>query len=149
MNKIDPNSLVDPKFIGIPYVLSGKTFEGSDCIGACLLWLKDQGVEYEYDDGMGPIMNHWWEHNPKRFINAFLMAGNIVRFSQLKKYDCVLLLGAEISTFPSCVGVMVDDRHFLMSIPGRGSFVQMMNQFWKLKTVSSIRLHKVIERYGL
>lgn len=146
--KIDPTTLVDPQFIGIPYVLGGKEFTGADCIGVALLYMKSIGVEYEYDDGMGPVMAHWWEHNPRRFVDAFLAQGKLVRFTQLKKYDCLLLFGAEQSTFPSCVGIMVDDRHFLMAIPERGSFVAQLDLFWKNKIFSAIRLHKITEKFG-
>ena len=46
ISEIEPNSLVDPKFIGVPYKLNGRTFEGSDCIGLAILWLKETlGVE--------------------------------------------------------------------------------------------------------
>lgn len=146
--KIDPNTFIDPKFIGIPYLLYGKDFGGADCIGAAILYMRSLGIEYEYDDGMGPVMAHWWEHAPKRFLDAFLGQGSIVKFSNLKKHDCLLLFGDEQSTFPSCVGIMVDDRHFLMSLPERGSFVTMLNSFWKEKTFSAIRLHKITERFG-
>lgn len=146
--KINTESLIDKKFLGIPYVLGGKEFEGADCIGATILYMKSLGVDYEYDDGTGPIMSHWWEHNPRRFLDAFLKMGTPVRFSNLKKYDCLLLFGAEQSTFPSCVGIMVDDRHFLMSVPERGSFVQMLNMHWKNKMFSAIRLHKISEKFG-
>ncbi len=146
--KIDPNTLIDPKFIRIPYVLGGKDFSGADCIGVAILYMRSIGIDYEYDDGMGPIMSHWWEHNPRRFLDAFLSMGTIVRFPQLKKHDCLLLFGAEQSTFPSCVGIMVDDRHFLMAMPERGSFVSMLNLHWKNKMFSAIRLHKITEKFG-
>lgn len=148
MIKIDPNALVDPKFIGIPYKLSGKSFEGADCIGAALLWLEDQGVKYEYDDGLGPVMKHWWQTHPRRFLDAFLAQGINVHWPDIKKYDCLLFFGAEQSSLPSCLGIMVDDRHFMIASEERGTFIDILSIEWKRKFWGSIRLHKVVEKFG-
>ena len=147
MIKIDPSALVDPKFLNIPYVLGGRTFEGADCIGTAILWLKEQGFEYEYDDKEGPVLAHWWEHKPRRFLDAMRERGEFIRFQELRKYDCLLLvLGNEGVNFPSCLGVMVDDRHFLVATQERGSFVQQLDIFWRHKFFAGIRLHRVLER---
>lgn len=143
--KFNPQSLIDKKFLGIPYKLGAKTFDQADCIGVAILWLKEQGIDYQYDDKQGPVMAHWWEHKPRRFLDAFLTIGNIVKFSELRKYDCILLLGDEQSSFPSCVGIMIDDRHFLTSLESRGSFIDMMSMYWKSKFWSAVRLHRVSE----
>lgn len=143
--KLDPNSVVDKKFLGIPYELGKRGFDGADCIGVAILWLADQGIQYEYDDSQGPVMAHWWEHNPKRFLDAFLSLGSIIRWPELKKYDCLLLLGDEVSSYPSCMGIMVDDRHFLTSLKDGGSFVSMLSLDWKQKFWSAIRLRKIEE----
>lgn len=146
--KINPDALVPAKFLGIPYKLHSKTFEESDCIGLAILWLKEHGLEYEYDDQKGPIMAHWWETQPRRFLDAFLEMGSVVKLSELRKFDCLLLMGEESNTFPSCVGIMVDDRHFMCSLPSRGSFIAMLNMHWKQRFWSAIRLHKVVEKFG-
>lgn len=141
--KIDPDMLVDPKFLNIPYVLGGREFSGADCIGVAILWLREQGIEYDYDDRQGPVLAHWWEHNPRRFLDAMLAIGEIVRLPDIRRLDCLLFtLGDEGSTFPSCLGVMVDDRHFLVSTRDRGSFVQMINVFWRQKFFTAVRLRK-------
>lgn len=146
--KIDPTTLVDPKLLGIPYKLHAKTWEESDCIGIAILFMREHGLEYEYDDNKGPIMAKWWETHPRRFLDAFLEMGVVVKFPDLKKFDCLLLMGEEQNTFPSCVGIMVDDRHFMCSLPGRGSFVDQLNMYWKSRFWSAIRLHKVTEKFG-
>lgn len=147
--KPDPNSLIDKKFIGIPYVLGGREFTGADCIGTAILWLREQGFDYEYDDKQGPVLAHWWEHSPRRFIDAMQQLGSFTRLQELRKYDCLLFtIGDEGATFPSCLGVMIDDRHFLVALKERGSFVQMMDSFWRGKFFAAIRLHKVREREG-
>ena len=145
----NPSINYDKKFIGIPYALGGKSFGGADCVGVAILWLKEQGVNLEYDDGMGPVMAHWWEHNPRRFVDAFHQLGNQVKFSELKKYDCLLLIGNEQVLFPSCLGIMVDDRHFLVSMKETGSFVTMLDLHWKSMFWAGIRLHKITERFGV
>lgn len=149
MIKTDPNTLVDPKFVGIPYVHQGRSLEGADCIGVAILWLREQGLDYEYDDGKGEVMKNWWERHPRRFLDAMLQIGKIVKFSEVRKYDCLMfVLGNEGNTFPSCLGVMVDDRHFLVSVDGRGSFVQILDMFWKQKYFGAIRLHAAAGKAG-
>lgn len=147
MKQIDA-SVIDPKYLGVPYVLFGKTLAGADCIGMAIMWLAEQGIQEVYDDNTGPMMAHWWENNPRRFLDAFLARGSVVRFQQLKKYDCLLLIGDEQGTFPSCLGIMIDDRHFLTATLKRGSFVAMLDEHWKGKFWSGIRLKSVIERFG-
>lgn len=145
--KIDPGSLVDNKFLGIPYVLGEKTFEGCDCVGLAILYFKSLGVDYEYDDRQGPVLKRWYEHNPARFRDAIAAMGQVVEFANVKKYDCLLFFGEEsIMRFPSCLGVMVDDRHFLTATEKDGSFVQMLNLAWKQKFWGAIRLRSVVEK---
>ena len=147
MIKLDTENLIDKKFIGIPYKLGGKSFDGADCIGAAVLWLNSEGIKVEYDDNQGPVLAHWWEHSPQRFSNAILQLGKMVRIAEVKKYDCLLfILGNEGNLFPSCVGVMVDDRHFIISTEERGSFVAMIDIFWKSKLWGAVRLHTVSEK---
>lgn len=142
MIRSDPNLLVDPRFVGIPYKIGGKSVAGADCIGVAVMWLETQGIHHEYDDGMGPVMEHWWEHNPQRFAEAMLKIGTMIRLSEVRKYDCLMfVLGNEGNVFPSCLGVMVDDRHFLVSTHERGSFVAMVDTFWKSKFWGAIRIH--------
>lgn len=145
--KIDPSTLVDPKFIGIPYALAGKKFDGADCIGICILWLEEQGLHYEYDDRHGPVLQHWWENNPRRFVNAMNELGTIIKFPELKKYDVILFFGDEpVNRFPTMLGVMVDDRHFLTCTEDRGSAVYMLSLTWKNKFFGCLRLHKAVEK---
>ena len=148
-SRIDPNTLVDRKFIGVPYILGGSSFEGADCIGLLILWVKDTlGIEYEYDARQGSIMENWWEKNPRRFLDAFLQLGDIVHFHDLRRYDVLMLFGDEQSSFPSCLGVMVDDRHFLMTLKERGSFVEQLSLYWKSKFFGAIRMHRIKEATG-
>ena len=145
MIRIDPNALVNPKFLNIPYILGGREFTGADCIGVAILWLRDHGFEYKYDDGQGAVLAHWWEHKPRRFIDAMQQLGEFVRLQEIRKFDCLMfVLGNEGVTFPSCLGVMVDDRHFLISTENRGSFVQMMDSFWRGKFFAAVRLRETV-----
>ena len=86
------NLLVDEKFIGIPYLLGAKSFQACDCVGICLLWLKEQGFDYAYDDGYGKIMKHWYQEKPRRFVDAVLQYGSMITWADVKKYDLLLLL---------------------------------------------------------
>lgn len=145
--KLDPNSFVDPKFIGIPFKLGGKSFKGSDCVGTVILWLKEQGIDYEYDDGLGPILAHWWATSPTRFMNAMLERGRVLIFPELKKFDLLMMFqDEEINKYPGMLGVMVEDRFFLTNTEDRGSRVYMLNEYWKRRCYGGLRLHKVVEK---
>lgn len=146
--KIDPTTLIDNKFLGIPYKLGGRDLDGADCVGMAIMWFEQFDIKYDYDDGMGPVMAHWWVNAPRRFLDAFMQLGSIVKFQYLKKFDCLLLFGDEQATFPSCLAVMIDDRHFLLSTPERGSFVHILDVYWKNKMFSAIRLNEIIKKFG-
>jgi hypothetical protein len=142
----DPNTLVDPKFIGIPYDLGKRTLEGCDCIGLMIMFMAEHGVQYEYDDKQGPILEHWWESNPRRFLNAISQHGALIQFSDIKKFDILLFFGEEsFNRFPTCLGVMIDDRHFLIALEKRGSCVLMLDKIWRGKFWGAIRMHKAVE----
>lgn len=45
------------KFIGIPYVLNGKGYDGVDCLGLCRLFYKEHGWKQTFWDG-GELLTH-------------------------------------------------------------------------------------------
>ena len=133
--------MVDETLIGIPHKLGAKSLKESDCVGVVTMWLRSEGFDVKYEDGKGPITTDWWERSPRRFLEALLKVGNVVRFSELQKYDCLLLFGNEQCLFPSALAVMVDDRHILTSTDARGSFVEMLSQYWKDRFWGAVRFH--------
>lgn len=138
--------LIDESLLGIPYLLGGRTREGADCIGTVILWLETQGIHYKYDDSQGPVLRNWWAKSPRRFLDAMLKLGTIVDFRDVRKFDCLMfVLGNEGNTFPSCIGIMVDERHMITSTEERGSFVEMLNIEWKKRFFGAIRLRKIVE----
>lgn len=145
---MEPNSLVDKNLISIPYKLGKCGFDGADCIGAVILWYRSQGIEFQYNDGKGPIDMNWYEKSPRRFLDAAQSLGDIIKFSELKKYDLIMMIGNEMVNYPSCLAVMVDDRHLFTSMEDRGSFVEMLNMYWKSKYYGAIRPHKVKHLQG-
>ena len=133
--------MVDETLIGIPHKLGAKSLKESDCVGVVTMWLRSEGFDVKYEDGKGPITTDWCERSPRRFLEDLLKVGNVVRFSELQKYDCLLLFGNEQCLFPSALAVMVDDRHILTSTDARGSFVEMLSQYWKDRFWGAVRLH--------
>jgi len=119
------------------------TIEGGD---------NQQAEEMEYcfveDLELSGNLEHWFERSPSRFVNAILSLGEIVPFSDLKKFDLVLFFGVErVNKFPTGMGIMVDERHFLFS-RGDGDFstVHMLRLEWKEKFWGALRLKRVVER---
>lgn len=134
--------MIDPSLIGIPYKLGAKDKTACDCIGVVTMWLRSEGFDINYEDGKGPVTSDWWERSPRRFMEGVLKIGTVVRFSDLKKYDCLLLFGNEQCLFPSSLAVMVDDRHILTATEARGSFVEMLSLHWKEKFWGAVRLYR-------
>lgn len=134
--------LVDPSLIGIPYKLGSKTKKECDCVGVVTMWLRSEGFDVSYEDGKGPITTDWWEKSPRRFLEALLKVGSIVRFPELQKYDCLLLFGNAQCVYPSSLAVMVDDRHILTATEARGSYVEMLSQTVKDRFWGAIRLKR-------
>lgn len=139
-------NLVNKNLIGIPYKLGGKTMVATDCIGVVVMWLQSEGVDVKYDDGKGSIRADWWKKSPQRFTDSILSIGSVVRFQDLKKYDCLLLANPETLYPPSCLAVMVDDRHILTSTKERGSFVELLSMEVKEKFWGAVRLNAVVEK---
>ena len=137
--------LVDQRFIGIPYKLGGRVVEGADCIGVAILWLESQGITYEYDAGKGRELAHWWDKSPRRFVESMLEVGQLIHWPDVRRFDVLMFITNDRNTFPNCLGIMVDDRHFLSTDLERGSFIQMLNEAWKAKFWGAVRLNKVLE----
>lgn len=138
---------IDKKFLDVPYLLGGKTLNGTDCIGIAILYLKEHGINYEYEDGKGPIYKHWYFTAPSRLRSAVLEYGNFVRFYELKKFDIVLFFGSDqTERFPTMGGIMIDDRHFLTLAEERGSLVHILSLTWKDRFWGAIRLHEVVNK---
>ena len=141
-------SIVHPALIGIPYKLGGKDMRGADCIGVVTMWLRAEGFDVNYDDGHGPVNVDWWEKSPRRFMEALLEVGSVVRFQDLRKYDLLLLFGNQQCIYPSSLAVMIDDRHILGSNESRGSFVEMLSMSIKDRFWGAIRLHGAEEKWA-
>lgn len=127
--------------VGIPYKIGGKDKSGADCIGVAAMWLRSQGIDVQYEDGLGKVTEDWFVRRPRRFIDALTQMGDIIRFVDLKKFDCLLLYGSEMAAFPSCLAVMIDDRHALSATPERGSFVDILDIKIRERFWGAIRLH--------
>lgn len=126
--QIDPDSLVDPKFIGIPYVLNGRSFKGADCIGLVLLWFEDEGYRIgEVGDGK-PIAEGWSDEDPQRYLKALLEYGEYVDFRHVQRNDVVMILNQDPDPEKDArrvdsIAVVIDPGHFLATTKDKGSRV--------------------------
>ena len=137
--------MIDPIFLNIPYKFGGRQFDGADCIGLLILWFKEQGIEYEYKDNEGMIHINWYKNHPRRLVEAMSQYGQLIRFSDLRKNDVLLLTNNSDESIPICLAVMVDDRHILTTNDKQNSFVQMLNLEWKERFWGGLHLFKVSE----
>ena len=145
MIKIDPETIVEKRFLEIPFKYGGKDFKGADCVGTCILWLREQGYDYKYDDRKGRVLEHWFEKKPSRFLDAVNQYGAFVRFESLRNFDLILFFAhTSVTRFPTGMGVMVDDRHYLSNELGKSSFVRMLDLEVKSICFGGLRLYKVL-----
>ena len=82
---------IDEKFIGIPYKLGGRSFEGADCMGMILLWLSENGIHYDYESGDALRMKKYWETSPGKFADMLSSYGTMIPFPFIKKFDFLIL----------------------------------------------------------
>ena len=138
--QINPNSLVDSKFLGIPYK-AGSDFNGCDCMGIIALYLREHGINTDYDISKFDAYKHQWENHPRRFMDLIYQYGNMVRFSELKKFDVVFFLeNGSIGNFPSYPGIMVDAGSFLTSYDKVSSYVLNLDITWRNRFWGALRL---------
>ena len=137
---------IDPKFLNIPYKFGGRGLDGADCVGLLILWFKEQGIDYEYQDKQGAIHMNWYKNNPRRLVESILEYGSLIRFSDLEKNDLLMITNNGNETIPICLGVMVGGRHILTTNDKENSFVSMLDMVWRERFWGGIRLTKVLER---
>lgn len=137
---------IDPKFLNIPYKFAGRDFNGADCVGLAILWYKELGIHYQYGDREGPIHMNWYKNHPRRLVEAITQYGTLIRFSDLKKHDMILVTNTGDDSIPVCIGIMADDRHILTTNDKQNSFAEMLDMKWKERFWGGIHLFKVQER---
>lgn len=146
MIKTDPTTIIDQKFLGIPYQLGGKSFEGADCMGLLLLWYKEQGIEFEYSESLSNKMKTFWERRPAEFLSVVSKYGSFIPFHEIQKYDFILFFADKReAVFPSYPAVMVDDRYFLSNFDKTVSKITMLDMEWKNRFWGAIKVSQAIE----
>lgn len=153
--KINTNDLVNSKLLDVPFKYGGHKLDGADCVGIALLWLKDQGFKISYEDFTkdiqenGKVMEHWFQKSPSKTLDIIKKYGFLISFNELKKFDLILLYAhPSVSRYPTGLGVMVDDRHYLSSEMDNKSFVRILDMEVKERCFGGMRLNKVMQRGG-
>ena len=141
--KINPTDIIDNRFVGVPYKLNGKNFDGSDCMNLILLWYKENGITFDYDQRDANDFKKSWLKSPGSFTEMVLKYGRVVVFHELKKFDFILFFSSEDTIFPNWPAVMVDDRHFLINCDKTKSSVHILDMEWKNKFWGGIRPRQV------
>ncbi len=126
--RVDPDSLVDPGFVGIPYRHNGRSFDGTDCIGLVILWFEERGYRIGQDSDGRPIGEDWSDEDPQRYMRALMEYGEYVDFRQSQPGDVVLILNQDPdpdrdARFVASTGVVIDPGHFLVTTKEKGSRV--------------------------
>lgn len=138
---------IESKFINVPYKLGGRDLRGCDCIGLVVLWLREQGLDYNYDQSDAFRMKKYWETSPSKFVEMVSEYGIMIPFFQVRKFDFLFFYAEKESVFPTLPAVMVDDRHFLISKnKDGGSEVLMLTKEWKDRFWGAIKLRQAVEK---
>lgn len=144
--KSNHNLSTEKKFVGIPYKLGGSSFDGTDCFGIVLLWYKEQGIEFEYNDLINNRMKLFWERRPAEFLSLVSSFGEFIPFHEVRKYDFMLFFpDNKDALFPSFPAVMVDDRYFLSNFDNTESKISMIDMTWKTRFWGAIKIKKAVE----
>lgn len=145
MFKIDHSKLVDSKFLGIPFVSMGRSFDGVDCVGIVWLFLKENGIEVPDTDGL-PVPRDWKKHDAERLINMVLKLGDLAPLKKLKKFDVILFtLSDSKRRVPDHIAVLISHSHFLHITENGISCVEGFNEFNVDRLSGAFRLHKTME----
>ncbi len=122
------------KYIGIPYKLNGRDFNGTDCLGLVWLYLNDQGISFPEGDGL-PIDDSWQESAETRFIEGLDAVAKIV--TEPQKNDIVLIHCFKQSAH---IGVMLDNQHILHAPDESGSQINLLSNYGKHRILGFWRL---------
>ena len=116
--------MLNIKYYEIPYKPRGRDFDGCDCWGFALLFLKEEaGIK---------VMDYAYADDPLK-IDVGVYENLALEFAQidetaLKRFDLLLL--HDNSQSPNHVGVALDGRLFIHCIRGRGVAVSKIST-WK------------------
>lgn len=111
------------KFVGIPYLLGGRTFGGCDCYGLAVLLYKQNGIilpDVEVDS---------LEESTKVFIEE----ENRGYWAKVSTASCgSLAVFKNKAELPTHCGVMLDRRRILHTVKGSRSCIEKIDSpIWK------------------
>ncbi len=122
------------KYVGVPYKLNGRDFDGTDCLGLVWLYLKDQGINFPDGDEL-PIDESWQESAEMRFIKGLDTIAQRVDAPQ--KNDIVLIHCFKQSAH---IGVMINNQEVLHSPDDSGSQWNSLSNYGKHRILGFWRL---------
>ncbi len=122
------------KYIGIPYKLNGRDFDGTDCLGLVWLYLRDQDISIPDGDEL-PIDETWQENAETRFIEGLDSVAE--RVETPRENDIVLIHCYKQSAH---IGVMLDSQTILHSPDASGSQCNLLSNYGKHRILGFWRL---------
>ena len=122
------------KYIGIPYKLNGRDFNGTDCLGLVWMYLRDQGISIPDGDNL-PIDETWQESAETRFIKGLDAIAE--RVEAPRENDIVLIHCYKQSAH---IGVMLDSQYVLHSPDESGSQINLLSNYGKHRILGFWRL---------
>lgn len=123
------------KYIGIPFVFNGDTFDGADCAGLVSLFYKEHGINIDYPK---PKHKNWYEID-KFYMQRYLMENFIMSrdINDIKPFDILYyLINGE-----GHLGVALEYGRVLMTYPkinefnGGASFIDRYKYWFGIRGV--------------
>lgn len=126
------------KYLKIPYLHRGCSFEGCDCLGLVRLFYKEEmgillkDTEYEED---------WYSAEPRRIIQNYKY-WNFKKVADSPQIGDVLLIAED--EYPKHLGVVCQDGYFLHTLKA-GTACHSYKQGYYLQKVQAIYRHKELK----
>lgn len=129
--------MVDLKrYLAVPYKSGGRSWDGADCWGlVCLLYANELGVALPLYDGIDALKHELVSPHIEAAQRSSEWAS--VPLSETAPFDVVL---ARITGHPWHLGVLLEDRQFIHSLPSRGVTIDRITSVaWKSRLLGAYR----------
>jgi cell wall-associated NlpC family hydrolase len=119
------------KYLGVSYEHNGRSLNGLDCLGLVKLFLADEGIEFDDNDG-NHISKDWYTSDSHRYIKGLERQADRIEYDDIQPLDIVVF--SIDGGNPTHSGVIVDDRNrFIHVLEGQQVVIEHFHRFWRKK----------------
>jgi len=128
-------------FIGVPFKLLGRDFDGVDCWGLVYLVFKEKlGIELPNYTNLCYSMG-WYKKNKDMIVDEIKKSVFEVVEKPYKKYDIFILYNGT-EKIANHVSLYLNDDKMLHISEGSTSMISRFNGYWESKLYKTVRYNK-------